>query len=148
MTIRPSSSGKNIGRPRRVSFYSLHIHECTLSDLAVLGSRRSVYVSCRTSRLCVRNGISTVRLSGASEKNTVPSPTVLPKTVLLNEGVPADFHNARGTPCLVTPDDLLNDVYSKQVCDLFSKGSIHRNICLILNTQNLFHKGRFLGIFP
>ena len=40
-------------------------------------------------------------------------------------------------------DDLLNDVYSKQVCDLFTKGSHHRNISVILNTQNFFHQGRY-----
>jgi len=34
-------------------------------------------------------------------------------------------------------------VYSKDVCDLFTKGSHHRNISVILITQNLFHQGRF-----
>jgi len=40
-------------------------------------------------------------------------------------------------------DDLLNDVYSKQVCYLFTRGSHHRNISVILITQNLFHQGRY-----
>ena len=40
-------------------------------------------------------------------------------------------------------DVLLNDVYSKQVCDLFTKGSHQRNISVILLTQNLFHQGRY-----
>ena len=40
-------------------------------------------------------------------------------------------------------DDLLNDVYSKQVCDMFTRGSHHRNISVILITQNLFHQGRY-----
>jgi len=40
-------------------------------------------------------------------------------------------------------DDLLNDVYSKQVCDLFTKGSYHRNISVILITQKLFHQCRY-----
>jgi len=39
-------------------------------------------------------------------------------------------------------DDLLNEVYSKDVCDLFTNGSHHRNISVILITQNLFHQGR------
>jgi len=43
----------------------------------------------------------------------------------------------------VIRDDLLNGVYSKQVCDLFTKGSHHRNICVILISQNLFHQGRY-----
>jgi hypothetical protein len=29
------------------------------------------------------------------------------------------------------------------VCDLFTKGSHHRNISVILITQNVFHEGRF-----
>jgi len=40
-------------------------------------------------------------------------------------------------------DDLLNDVYSKQVWELFTRESHHRNISFILITQNLFHQGRF-----
>ena len=77
-----------------------------------------------------------------SKRTAVPSPTELPKSeVNFNEGVPADFENARGIPCLVILDDLLYDVYSKQVCDLITKGSNHRNISVILITQNIFHKG-------
>jgi len=80
-----------------------------------------------------------------SEKTAVPSLAVLPKKrdIRFNEGVPADIAKARGSPCLVILDDLLNDVYSKQVCDLFTKGSHHRNISVILISQNLFHQGRF-----
>jgi hypothetical protein len=37
-------------------------------------------------------------------------------------------------------DDFLNDVYSKQVCDLFTKGSHHRDINVILIAQNLFQQ--------
>ena len=40
-------------------------------------------------------------------------------------------------------DDLLNDVYSKQVCDLFMKGTHHTNISVILITQSIFHQGRY-----
>jgi len=70
-----------------------------------------------------------------SEKTSVPSPTELPKRVVnFNEGVPTNFENTRGRPCLVFLDDLLNDVYSKQVSDLFTKSSLHRNI---------FHHGRY-----
>jgi len=73
-----------------------------------------------------------------SEKTAVPSPTEVPKRgVRFHEGVPTDFENARGRPCLVILDDLLNHVYSKQVCDLFTKGSHHRNISVILITQPL-----------
>ena len=79
-----------------------------------------------------------------SEKTAVPSPRELPKRdVHFNEGVPTDFENAPGRPCLVILDDLYNDVNSKQVCDLFTKGTYHTNISVILKTQNLFQQGRY-----
>ena len=37
----------------------------------------------------------------------------------------------------------MNEVYSKEVCQLFTKGSHHRNISVILITQNLFHQARY-----
>jgi len=75
------------------------------------------------------------------EKNAVPSH--LPTYVTFDEGVQEDFGSANGEPSLVILDDLLNDVYSKQVCELFTRGSHRRNISVILITQNLYHQGRF-----
>jgi len=75
------------------------------------------------------------------EKSAVPSH--LPGYVRLYKGVPEDFGSANCEPSLVILDDLLTDVYSKQVCELFTRGSHHRNISVILITQNLFHQGRF-----
>jgi len=79
-----------------------------------------------------------------SEKTALPQQqlAVLKKKIRYNEGVSADFKNARGRPCLIILEDLLNDAYSKEVYDLFTKGSHHRNISVILITQNLFHEGR------
>ena len=37
----------------------------------------------------------------------------------------------------------LNDVHSKQVCDVYTRSRHHRNISVILITQNLFHQGRY-----
>ena len=80
-----------------------------------------------------------------SEKTAVPNQqlVVLKKKIRYNEGVPADFENAHGRPCLVILDDLLNDSYSKELCDLFTKGGYHRYISVILITQNLFNQGRY-----
>jgi len=79
-----------------------------------------------------------------SEKSAVPRETTsLHKNVNFHEGVPQKFGNDHGRPCLIILDNLLNEVYSKDVCDLFTKGSRHRNISVILITQNLFHQGRF-----
>ena len=69
--------------------------------------------------------------------------TSLHKIVRFHEGVPQNFGDDHSRPCLIILDDLLNEVYSKDVCDLFTKGSHHRNISVILITQNMFHQGRF-----
>jgi len=65
------------------------------------------------------------------------------KHVRFQEGVPADFNDSGEKPCLIILEDLLNSAYSKDVCDLFTKGSHHRNISVILISQNLFHQGKF-----
>ena len=60
-----------------------------------------------------------------------------------HEGLPVDFKNPRGEPCLFILDDMLNDTYSSGlVCDLYTKGSHHRNISIILITQNMFHQSK------
>jgi len=53
-----------------------------------------------------------------------------------------NFGNARGEPSLIIFDDLLNQVYGREVCDLFTKDSHHRNISVLLWTQNFFHQGK------
>ena len=59
------------------------------------------------------------------------------------EGVPVDFKNPGGETCLFILDDMLNDANSSgRVCDLFSKGSHHRNIIVIVITQNIFHQAK------
>jgi hypothetical protein len=55
-------------------------------------------------------------------------------------GISENFENAQGRPCLFILDDLLNEVYSRTVGDLFTKGSHHRNLSVILITQNVFHQ--------
>ena len=76
-----------------------------------------------------------------SEIAAVPS---LGGNVRFHEGVPYKIADAQGkSPCLMILADLLNVVYSQQVCDLFTKGSHHRNISVILITQNLFHQGQY-----
>jgi len=78
-----------------------------------------------------------------SEKAAVPNKQLaVLKNIRYNEGVPSDFDNANGKPCLIIFDNMIN-VYSKEVCDLFTKGSHHRNISEILITQILFHQGRY-----
>ena len=80
-----------------------------------------------------------------SKRTTVPTEqlTVLRNNIRFNEDVPENFENKHGKPCLIIHDDLLNDVYSKEVCHLFTKDRNHRNISVLLITENLFHEGRF-----
>ena len=57
-------------------------------------------------------------------------------------GVPDNFVNVGNKPCLIIIDDLLIEAYSVEVCKLVTKVSHHRNISVILITQNLFHQGK------
>jgi len=66
----------------------------------------------------------------------------LHKNVSFHEGVPLNLAMITVNHLIIL-DDLLNEVYSKDVCDQFTKGSHYRNISVILITQNLFHQGRF-----
>ena len=79
-----------------------------------------------------------------SEKTAVPREKLnkLGRNIQYQEGLPEHFGNARGEPSLIILDDLLNQVYGREVCDLFTKGSHHRNISVLLLTQNFFHQGK------
>jgi hypothetical protein len=80
-----------------------------------------------------------------SEKSAVPSQELaaLGKDVQFQESVPENLGNAQGKARLIILDDLLNEVYSKDLCDLFTKGSHHHNVSVLLITQNIFQHGRF-----
>jgi hypothetical protein len=52
-----------------------------------------------------------------------------------------EFGDTQGRASLIILDDLLNKVYSQNVCDKFTKGSHHKNTSVILITHNLFHQG-------
>jgi len=76
-----------------------------------------------------------------SEKSAVPREKLasLHKNVSFHEGFPQDFGNEHGKPSHIILEDLLNVVYSKDVCDFFTKGNHHRNISVFLISQNLLH---------
>jgi hypothetical protein len=65
----------------------------------------------------------------------------LKKNVLYREGLPEGFGDAQDKPILLILGDLLNQMYSEIVCDLFTKGSHHRNVSVFVLTQNFFHQG-------
>ena len=61
------------------------------------------------------------------------------KNVSFVKGVP-DFENPENVPTLIVLDDLMDSAYSTKVSELFTEGSHHRNISLVLITQNLFNQ--------
>ena len=76
------------------------------------------------------------------ESNAVPSVDV-GRRIQFHESVPDNFVNEGKESCLIILDDLLNEEYSGEVCKLFTKGSHHRNISVILITQNQFHQTKY-----
>jgi len=62
------------------------------------------------------------------------------KNVTFVKGVP-DFENPENVPTLIVQDDLMDSAHSTKVSQLFTKVSHHRNISLVLITQNLFRQG-------
>jgi hypothetical protein len=62
------------------------------------------------------------------------------KNVSFVKGVP-DFENPENVPTRIVLDDLMDSPYSTKVGEIFTRGSHHGNISLILITQNVFHQG-------
>ena len=64
------------------------------------------------------------------------------KKIEFREGLPqpSDYSNDSGTK-LVIIDDLMRESSNNTVIDLFTKGSHHKNLSVMLITQNLFHQG-------
>ena len=63
--------------------------------------------------------------------------------------MPTNFDNVLGEPSLIILDYLLIEIYTEDVCVLFTRVSNHRNISVILINQILFHQGRYCrDIYP
>ena len=71
----------------------------------------------------------------------------LGRSTQYQEGLPENFSNTQGEPSLIILDDLLNQVYSREVCDLFKKGSLHRNISVLLLTKIFSIRENIVGTF-
>lgn len=77
-----------------------------------------------------------------AESNAIPQ-NIKFKNIIFHQGIPDEFENFENKPILVVLDDFMLEGNSARVCELFTKGSHHRNMSVILLTQNLFHKGGF-----
>jgi Cdc6-like AAA superfamily ATPase len=80
-----------------------------------------------------RNGYGNTLLK--SKKNIIEFREGLPR--------PEDYSSDPLSPKLVIIDDLMRESSScDTIVDLFTKGSHHKNLSVILISQNLFHQGR------
>ena len=68
------------------------------------------------------------------------------KNISFVQGVP-DLQNPENVPTLIVSNDLMDSAYSRKVSELFTEGSHHRNINLVI-TQNFFISVHPQMIFP
>lgn len=54
---------------------------------------------------------------------------------------PEDYSRDPHSKKLIIIDDLMRESSNSVICDLFTKGSHHKNISVMFITQNIFHKG-------
>lgn len=80
-----------------------------------------------------------------NEKGAIPHRDTLPQHLDIEyiDKIPQNFENVDNEPLLIILDDMMTDATASiQVCELFTKGSHHRNISVILITQNIFHQSK------
>lgn len=68
-----------------------------------------------------------------------------PAEIEFIKGLPTDLYESINPDKrnLLAIDDLMSEAAGKQmIADLFTKGSHHRNLSILLFTQNLFHQGK------
>jgi hypothetical protein len=70
----------------------------------------------------------------------------MPNNVTVIDGLPEVDQLVNGTaPTLIVIDDLMQEgAMAKSIADLFTKGSHHKNLSVIMLIQNLFHQGKFM----
>lgn len=64
------------------------------------------------------------------------------KNIEFVKGIPSTFENPDNDAILIVLDDLMMDAYNNEVSNLFTRSSHHRNMSVILITQNIFHQSR------
>ena len=70
----------------------------------------------------------------------------MPSFVAIIEGLPSIDQLVDGNePALIIIDDLMQEAAAARgIVDLFTKGSHHKNLSVIMLIQNLFHQGKFM----
>lgn len=81
-----------------------------------------------------------------SELNALPPRNKLPFNLEIEyfDRIPEKFENPENKRIMIILDDMMEDASSsRQISELFTKGSHHRNMTVVLITQNLFHQNRY-----
>ena len=70
----------------------------------------------------------------------------LPEDIVLVEGLASGLEEIDGSrPTLLILDDLMDEAGdAKEVSELFTKGSHHRNLSIMMLVQNVFHQGKIM----
>lgn len=78
-----------------------------------------------------------------AENNARPKLDIDNKNIIIEfiNGLPSNFENENNQPVLIILDDLMNESDNKEISQLFTRGSHHRNTSVVLISQNIFHKG-------
>lgn len=77
-----------------------------------------------------------------AEANAIPNSVYNSNNIEIKKTVPDNFDNVQPNTLIIL-DDLMLEAYNKNVCELFTKGCHHRNLSIILTTQNVFHQGKY-----
>lgn len=75
------------------------------------------------------------------DQNAVPKNLKVPVEFVI--GVPDEFENISGLPCLWVLDDSMFETENKSVANLLTRGSHHQNMSVIFITQNLYQQGKY-----
>lgn len=81
-----------------------------------------------------------------SELNALPPRNKLPFNLEIEffDKIPEKFENPENKRLMIILDDMMEDASSsRQISELFTKGSHHRNMTIVLITQNLFHQNKY-----
>jgi len=120
-----------------------HLFTCIVGGRLVVKKRPSSSNSCITSSPCVQSHAWMAELFGVTVKRQ--RYLASNSKYHIRKGYLNRTATSRGEPSLIILDDLLNEAYVRDVCDLCTKGSHNRNISVVLLTQNIFHQNY---VFP
>jgi len=76
------------------------------------------------------------------EEGGVPDEISNNSLIIKHRGIPTEESGLLTENSLIILDDLMGEAYNQNISDLYTRGSRHRKISIVLLTQNLFHQSR------